>query len=100
MFWDVVPERESHVNVGSGEDIPIAELAHLLAGITGFEGRIGWDTSRPDGAPRKLLDVGRIRALGWRARIPLEDGLRSTLEWMRENLGRENEGSHAKEARR
>lgn len=98
-FWDAVPERQSHVNVGTGEDIAIAELARLVAGMTGFDGRIEWDATRPDGAPRKLLDVSRIRALGWQAGIALEDGLRSTLEWMRENLGGEGEGSHAKEAR-
>jgi GDP-L-fucose synthase len=82
-FWARVPVRESHVNVGTGEDIPIGDLARLIARLTGFGGRIVFDASRPDGTPRKLLDVSRIHAFGWRSRIALEDGLRSTLEWMR-----------------
>jgi GDP-L-fucose synthase len=63
------------LNVGTGEDIPIAEFAHLIAEVVGFRGKINFDTSRPDGAPRKLLDVSRINALGWRATIPLREGL-------------------------
>jgi GDP-L-fucose synthase len=66
------------INVGVGHDVSIAELARLLARIVGFEGEIVFDPSRPDGAPRKLLDVGRIHALGWRARIALEPGLIAT----------------------
>jgi GDP-L-fucose synthase len=63
------------LNVGTGEDIPIAEFAHLIAEVVGFRGKINFDTSRPDGAPRKLLDVSRINALGWRAATPLREGL-------------------------
>ncbi len=63
------------LNVGTGEDIPIAEFARLVAEVTGFRGQITFDTTRPDGAPRKLLDVSRINALGWRAKIPLREGL-------------------------
>ena len=65
----------SHINVGTGEDITIAELARLVGKIVGFAGRIDYDPSKPDGAPRKLMDAGRIRALGWRPRVGLEDGL-------------------------
>ncbi len=65
----------SHINVGTGEDITIAELARLVGEAVGFAGRIDYDPSKPDGAPRKLMDVGRIRALGWRPRVSLEDGL-------------------------
>jgi len=65
----------SHINVGTGEDIPIAELAALVAKTVGFRGRIEQDPSKPDGTPRKLMDVGRLRALGWRPRVGLVDGL-------------------------
>jgi GDP-L-fucose synthase len=63
------------LNVGTGEDIPIAEFARLVAEVVGFRGKIKFDTSRPDGALRKLLDVSRINALGWHATIPLREGL-------------------------
>jgi GDP-L-fucose synthase len=63
------------LNVGTGEDIPITDFAHIIAEVTGFHGKINFDTSHPDGAPRKLLDVSRINALGWRATIPLREGL-------------------------
>ena len=72
---------EGHVNVGSGTDLTIAELAQTMARVVGFGGRFVYDTSKPDGTPRKLLDVGRLAALGWRAGIPLEDGLRRTYDW-------------------
>jgi GDP-L-fucose synthase len=77
---------EGPVNVGTGEDLTIAELARLIARAVGFEGRIVFDRSRPDGTPRKLVDVSRLTALGWTARIPLKDGLLSTYAWYRENL--------------
>jgi GDP-L-fucose synthase len=69
------------LNVGTGEDLTIAELANMVARITGYSGRIRFDPSKPDGTPRKLLDVSRIHALGWKARIPLEQGIASTYEW-------------------
>lgn len=69
------------LNVGTGEDLTIAELAALVARIAGYEGRISYDFSKPDGTPRKLLDVSRIHALGWQARIPLEAGIASTYQW-------------------
>ena len=74
------------INVGTGEDLTIAELATLVARAAGFEGRIGWDPSRPDGTPRKVLDVGPITALGWRPTITLDDGVRSTLAWYRSEV--------------
>ena len=73
----------SHLNVGTGQDIAIADLARLLARVTGFGGRIAFDTGKPDGTPRKLLDVARLNALGWEARIALEDGLAETYDWFR-----------------
>lgn len=69
------------LNVGVGEDLTIADLASLVARIVGYSGRILFDASRPDGTPRKLLDVSRIKALGWQARIPLDQGIASTYEW-------------------
>jgi GDP-L-fucose synthase len=67
------------VNVGSGVDLTIRELTERVAEAVGYRGRIVWDTARPDGAPRKLLDVSLLTRLGWRARIPLEQGLPETV---------------------
>jgi GDP-L-fucose synthase len=66
---------QSHINVGYGQDITIATLAQTVGRVVGYQGRIDFDTSQPDGAPRKLMDSARINALGWQARIHLEDGL-------------------------
>ncbi|MFI7583288.1 GDP-L-fucose synthase family protein [Kocuria sp. M1N1S27] len=74
-----------HVNVGTGTDVTIKELAGLVAEAVGYEGSIEWDTSKPDGTPRKLMDVSKLAAAGWTARIPLREGLRSTVEWYREH---------------
>ena len=71
------------VNVGTGQDATIAEIAGLVAEAVGYEGRTMWDTSKPDGTPRKLLDVSRLRDLGWSARTPLRDGIAATVEWYR-----------------
>jgi len=77
--------RRSHLNVGTGWDISIAELAELVREVVGFEGELHFDTSKPDGAPRKLLDVSRLQRLGWEARIGLEEGLEATYAWYLEN---------------
>jgi GDP-L-fucose synthase len=69
------------INVGVGEDVSIKELAELIKDTVGFTGTIEWDSSKPDGTPRKLLDVSRITALGWKAKISLRDGIASTYEW-------------------
>ena len=71
----------SHLNVGTGADCSIRELAELLAEIVGYTGHLRFDTSKPDGTPRKLLNVSRINALGWTAQIDLADGVRQTYEW-------------------
>ncbi|MCX3058484.1 GDP-L-fucose synthase [Streptomyces sp. GXMU-J5] len=71
-------DGDEPVNVGCGEDLTIRELAATVADVTGFTGRIGWDTTRPDGTPRKLLDISRLTALGWRPRIGLRDGIAQT----------------------
>lgn len=75
----------SHINVGSGSDISILELAQLVAQVTGFEGRITTDPSKPDGTMRKLMDVSRLKAMGWQARIGLEDGIAETYRWFLAN---------------
>jgi GDP-L-fucose synthase len=74
------------VNVGTGSDVTIAELAALIARITGFKGQLVHDLGRPDGTPQKLLDVQRLTSLGWSAKIGLEQGVRATYEWYRTNL--------------
>jgi GDP-L-fucose synthase len=76
---------EPPVNVGWGEDVSIRELAETVARVVGFTGRIVFDPSRPDGTPRKLLDTGRMNALGWRPRIRLDEGVRQTWLWFRAN---------------
>ncbi|MDI9371024.1 MAG: GDP-L-fucose synthase [Synergistaceae bacterium] len=74
-------EEAEFVNVGTGVDVTIRELAELVRRTTGFEGEIAWDGSKPDGTPRKLLDVSRMKALGWSASVALEEGLKRTYEW-------------------
>lgn len=74
------------LNVGTGSDVTIGELAGIVAEVTGFSGKLVFDTTKPDGTPRKLLDVSRIEGLGWRAGISLEQGIRSTFEWYLANL--------------
>lgn len=74
-------EMLSHINVGSGTDVSIRELAETVARVTGFTGRLSFDASKPDGAPRKLMDVSRLARLGWSYSIPLEDGIRGTYDW-------------------
>jgi GDP-L-fucose synthase len=77
----------SHINVGTGQDMSIAELAQAIARVTGFVGRIVYDTSKPDGTPRKLMDVSRLADMGWKARTPFEDALQATYRWYLENDG-------------
>ena len=72
---------QSHINVGTGCDVSIAALAQMVAEVTGFEGRLVFDTSKPDGTMRKLMDVSRLADMGWRARTDLKDGLRETYDW-------------------
>jgi GDP-L-fucose synthase len=73
------------INVGCGEDISIRELAELICDVVGFDGELAWDTTKPDGTPRKLLDISKIRALGWKPAIPLRDGIARTYDWFRAN---------------
>ncbi len=78
-------EDEMPLNIGVGEDISIRELAGLIAEVVGFEGELELDPTRPDGTPRKLLDVSRLHALGWQARTGLRDGIAATYAWYREH---------------
>jgi len=77
-----------HLNVGSGEDLSIKNLAERVAAAAGFTGAIRWDSSKPDGTPRKVLDVSRIKALGWKPTITLEEGIASTIAWYKEASAR------------
>ena len=74
------------INVGSGEEYSISELAAMVAAIVGYQGEIIWDSSKPDGTPRKLLDASRINALGWHSRVSLWEGLKVTYDWYLKNL--------------
>jgi GDP-L-fucose synthase len=78
-------DSELHMNVGTGEDLSIKDLATLISELTGFKGEIFWDTSKSDGMPRKVLDVSRIQKLGWSPKISLRDGIQSTIDWYKKN---------------
>ena len=87
----------SHINVGVGEDIAIRDLAALIADVVGFRGRIGFDASKPDGTPRKLMDVKRLHSLGWQSKVSLRDGLVLTYRDFCENAQRYSSGSPKRE---
>jgi len=78
--------EETHINVGTGTDVTIAELAETIARVVGFEGRFDYNTDKPDGAPRKLLDVSLLEGLGWTAQTGLEEGLRKAYQWYLDNV--------------
>jgi len=80
-------DGDQHVNVGTGTDVSIAELASTVAKVVGYDGPVEWDTSKPDGTPRKLLDVSKLSGLGWSASIPLDEGIASTYQWFLEQHG-------------
>lgn len=82
---DLYDNRITHLNVGTGKDISISDLAKLIAEITGFEGSIVYDSSKPDGTPRKLMDVTRINSLGWKYKTELSDGITITYKFFKEN---------------
>jgi GDP-L-fucose synthase len=81
QYQAITEPRLSHINVGSGVDCSIAELAATIAGVTGFEGKIEYDSSKPDGAPRKLMDSGKLRSLGWSPAYSLIQGLEDAYQW-------------------
>jgi len=84
--YDLYEKDISHINIGSGKDITIDDLAKLIAEIVGFEGKIIHDETKPDGTPRKLMDVSRINQLGWKYKTELREGLTKTYKWFEENL--------------
>ena len=89
-FDSLLKESEAPlVNIGTGEDLTIRELAEMVARVTGFQGSLEFDSSKPDGTPRKLLDVSRLHGLGWRHAIELEDGLRQTYESVKQRFQQE-----------
>jgi GDP-L-fucose synthase len=76
----------SHINIGCGEDLTISELVEIIASIVGFEGKIKYDSTKPDGTPRKLLDVSRLKSLGWEPSISLEEGIKLAYDWYLKNI--------------
>jgi GDP-L-fucose synthase len=78
-------DSDQHINIGSGEDLSIKELALKVSKATGFNGEIIWDSTKPDGTPRKVLDVTKIKNLGWKPSISLDEGIIQTIQWYREN---------------
>lgn len=86
VYWSTAQPTLSHVNVGWGKDLTIADLAAMIADVTGYGGSIEFDASKPDGTPRKLLDVTRLRELGWSASIELQDGLKEAYAWFVDHL--------------
>jgi GDP-L-fucose synthase len=76
--------EEVHINVGTGEDIEILELAHIVKKVVDFKGKISFDTSKPDGTPRKLLDTSKIHSFGWKHNIDLESGIKSVYNWFKQ----------------
>ena len=79
-------DEPEHINVGTGEDVTIKELAHTISDIVGFMGDIEWDTTKPNGTPRKVLNVDKIKSLGWQPKVNLYSGIKSTYEWYKENV--------------
>jgi len=79
-------EGESHINVGTGEDVTIKELAETIADVVGFTGGINWDTNKPNGTPRKVMNVDQIKSIGWQPKISLREGIKLTYEWYIKNV--------------
>lgn len=79
-------DTQNTVNVGSGEEIPIYDLVHLVADLVGYKGKIQWDSTKPDGTPRKRLDSSRIKSMGWAPNVSLERGLKATIDWFENQL--------------
>ena len=78
-------DSEEIINIGTGEDVTIKELAEMIVEVTGYKNDYEWDTSKPNGTPRKVLNVDKMKALGWEPKISLREGLESTYEWMKNN---------------
>ncbi len=78
-------DSDVHLNIGTGEDLTIKDLAHLVGTLAGFKGQTLWDATKPDGTPRKVMDVSRLKAMGWNPKISLEDGIQETIRWFEAN---------------
>lgn len=78
-------DSDLHLNIGTGEDLSIKDLAHLIGSLAGYKGQIMWDGTKPDGTPRKVMDVSRLKAIGWNPSISLEAGIRETIQWFEAN---------------
>jgi len=78
-------DNSQHINIGSGDEISIKDLGQKIANLTGFNGKVVWDTNRPDGTPRKVLDSTKINKLGWKRAITLDQGIAGTVKWYQEN---------------
>ena len=78
-------EGDEHINVGTGEDVTIEELAETIIDVVGYENDYEWDTTKPNGTPRKVLNVDKIKSLGWEPKISLREGIKSTYEWYKKN---------------
>ena len=79
-------DGEQHVNIGTGKEVTIKELAEMVKETVGFEGEIIWNDSMPDGTPRKLTDVTKLHSLGWRHKVELEEGIKMAYDWFKENV--------------
>ena len=79
-------DEDEHINIGSGEDVTVKELAETIKDVVGYEHPIYWDTDKPNGTMRKVLNVDRIKALGWEPKISLREGIESTYEWYKQNI--------------
>ena len=86
-FSHAVSQTQSHINIGTGQDCSIRELAELIKGVSGYDGEITYDTTKPDGTPRKLLDVSLMNSLGWQSSISLDRGINDTWAWYENNIG-------------
>jgi len=78
-------DSDLHLNIGTGEDLSIKELASKVSNFSGFTGQTKWDTSKPDGTPRKVLDVSRLKALRWQPKVSLDDGIKETIQYFEAN---------------
>ena len=78
-------DGEEHVNIGTGKELTIKELAEMIKEVVGFKGKLKFNTDKPDGTPRKLLDVSKLEGLGWKYKVELKDGIKSSYEWFKEN---------------
>ena len=78
-------DSDLHLNIGTGEDLSIKQLASKISNFSGFTGKTKWDSSKPDGTPRKVLDVSRLKALGWQPKVSLDDGIKETIQYFEAN---------------